>query len=385
MIWEKIPIRMLSVALLVTFNFISCQKEIDFQCQSNSKHKFVSKGFVHLDIDSLTTNRPYSLQYGRFEEKDLLSFINFHYNEIQLYDLNSGLLTKKLKFDQNIFGEISGYFIQSLDSIFIVSSNKMKAFLVNRDLEEIQSFNLENTQGSPIPVSNLNVFYLDQKLYIINQFAINDKKGVKNESLISVFDYSRYQENGNFDTFSFLSFPEIYDEPYSPELGLYFPAVDFQNRNLYLSFSVSHTLFKYSTSNHALDSQFEMKPSEAFKIESSKRKNISQFVDRQLYYLENHNYGNIVFDPFQNLLFRLAYYPVDDAQSIMANSREILKRRKLLVSNLGDYQLELETCLDQDLYYEGLMIGTPLGMLINKYSNDEDKILFEIFKVEKSN
>lgn len=384
MIWSRKSKRLIYGAFLTIFMLFSCGRKSDFVCQGNEKFNFSSKGFVSLEIDSLTSNKPYSLQYLRNEDKDLLSFINFHYNEIQLYDLESGHLTKKIKFDRNIYGEISGYFIHSLDSIFVVSSDKMKAFLVNSDFEEVQSFKIGNTQGSPISVSNLNVFYLDRKLYVINQFAIDDRKRVEAESLISVFDLENSHDKDEYDSFSFLSFPEIYDKPYSPELGLYFPAVDFEKRNIYLSFSVAHSLIYYESTNFGESNEFEMKPIEGFKIENSKGKNLSKFTDRQLYYLENHNYGNIVIDPFQELIFRIIYYPVEDAKAKMKNNREILKRRKLLISGLQNHQVLLEPCLDKELYYEGLMVGTPLGLLINKYTDDEDKILFEIFKIEEN-
>lgn len=259
----------------------------------------------------------------------------------------------------------------------------MKASLVNGDLEEVQSYKIEKTQGSPIPISNLNLFYLDQKLYIINQLAIFDRTKVKNESLITVFEPCESHKNNN--SFSFLSFHENYEDPYSPELGLYYPAVDFARKNIYLSFSVSHPIQKYATLNHSNFSEFDLRPSDEFKIENSKSKSISQFVDRQLYYLENHNYGNLLVDPFQDLILRMAYYPVEDAKSMMGNNREIFKKRKVIIADLETHQIILEASIDEDLYYEGLMVATPLGILINKYSEDEDEILFEIFKVEKTN
>lgn len=108
-IYKKKAIRFIIGALLTSFIFISCENKNNFQSQNNSLYSLASSGFKSIKIDTLTTNKPYSIQYYNLDGKDVLTFINFHFNEVQLYDLNSGRLIKKLKFDPNFFGKITGY------------------------------------------------------------------------------------------------------------------------------------------------------------------------------------------------------------------------------------------------------------------------------------
>ncbi|WP_228527738.1 DUF4221 family protein [Pararhodonellum marinum] len=338
-------------------------------------------GEKQFPVDSLTSNRPSSIQYHTLRDKDVISFLNVHYNEIQLFDFNSESLIKKIPFDKNLFGTITGYHISSLDSIFITSNDKLRTFLVDEQANLLKTYRIENSQGSPLPIG-LNTFKLDSLLLVTNQVAMFDSNGIIEESLVSVYNLHALVLGSGKDSFNFLSYPAIYKDGFSPELGLYFSAIDDQKKEIYFGFSASDFVLKYALIDgfEKQPNLLKIKPTDFFEVKNARGRDVSDFSKRQIYYLDNYNYGNLIYDKFRNLIYRLAYFPVENPKKRLEDSKEILKKRKLLVFDPGSNELKLEICLDEIEFYEGLILPTPIGILIYRNTEEEDEIKFEIYE-----
>jgi hypothetical protein len=341
-----------------------------------NKGLFLSKiGERRIKIDSLTSNFPQDIQLYQIEKKYILALLNAPKNEIQLYDFEKNQLIEKKSLDENFFGQISDFYIHTLDSIFISSLTKQSAWLINGDNQILQTFKLNKALGSSLPIGNENIVFNEGKLIISTQIAIFDSKGIEDAPLVFIFEVNN--DLINAPTYNYLVYPNIYQKSFSPELGLYYNSFDFSNNKFYHGFSASDWVYSLDVKNNKLDS-IEIKPEFNFQIKNSTPSDLENFNTRQYYYYSNYNYGFILVDPTKRILYRMFYFPKKDLEKNSQLDYEDLKPKCILIFDLESGELRGQFNLT-DKNNEGLMFILNKKIYINQIQDNEDEIVFDIF------
>lgn len=81
-----------------------------------------AKNPLEVPIGSETKNFVNYSQFVKIDGVNYLGVLNYERNRIEIYDLNSGILVRKLQIPNEgpeAFGELSGFFIENLDSLIV--------------------------------------------------------------------------------------------------------------------------------------------------------------------------------------------------------------------------------------------------------------------------
>jgi hypothetical protein len=332
-------------------------------------------GEKRIKIDSLTSNIPQDIQIHKNDEAYIFALLNAPKNEIQLFNFQLGDLIEKKPFDENFFGQISDFYIHTLDSIFVSSITKKSAWLVDRDNQILQTFKLNETIGSSLSIGNENIIFSNGKLIVSTQVAIFDSKGIEEAPLVFVFDVQA--DAVTTPVFEYLTYPNIYEDPFSPELGLYYNAFDKNSNTFYHGFSASNLVYSFDLENYEIKS-IEVRPDYKFEIKNSTQADTENINTRQYYYYSNYNYGYLLVVPIKNILIRTFYYPKKNLEENTRIQYDDLKPKFPVFSDLdsGDF---LGQFILTDKQNEGLMFSLNGKLYINKIQDNEDEIVFEIF------
>ena len=93
-----------------------------------------AKNPLEVPIGSETKNFVNYSQFVKIDGVNYLGVLNYERNRIEIYDLNSGILVRKLQISNEgpeAFGELSGFFIESLDSLIVDCFYQRIAGVVN--------------------------------------------------------------------------------------------------------------------------------------------------------------------------------------------------------------------------------------------------------------
>ncbi|MBN7818090.1 hypothetical protein [Algoriphagus pacificus] len=365
---------LLNLFLVVFFTiiFISCGEREEIQ---NSGFELIKVGEKSFKIDSVTTPLPQDIQllYGI---DTLFVTLNSPKNEIQFYNFNSTQIVQKKVFDENFFGILSDFYVHNNDSIFVSSISKKRAWLVNEKLEILRSFDLAEAVGTSLPIGNENVIYLKGKLIISTQLAIFDSKGVEEEPLIFVFDL---ENSSNQPEYQYLNYPEVYEDSFSPELGLYYTTFDINSGMIFHGFSAYNWLYTFNLEGEKIDS-LKISPQYDFEIKNSTNRDLENVNTRQYYYYNNYNYGYLLVNNSKNIIFRIFYSPMPNLEKSTPIKFDDLKPKSIIISDLISGQHLGQFKLSEKLN-EGLMFSHEDNIYINKIQDNEDEIVFEIFNI----
>ncbi|WP_340154094.1 DUF4221 family protein [uncultured Marivirga sp.] len=362
---------------------ISCSNEVknkNNQKEIESSHELMKVGSKSFELDDETA--PQSNQFQVFRTKDsleILTFLNNYNNSIYFYDFESeGFLYKKTyeKEGAHGVGDIFGYHIHNLDSIFIYNYGMSKLFLFNAEENMINSYNL-NQSKKYLPAArvatNSPIVVVDNTAYLTGNIAgeYNDETAENRPLLIKLNLVSKevdYQ----------ISYPEIFREGnwgggqyrwlshnYNPIDSL-----------LFFSFSVSHD-FKFLDlkngkvfNKYAGSKYIEEIPS----ISSSKMLNSISKEEIRDHFIINGSYQETGYVPSDNFYFRTVYLPESNYDPAAFNG---LQSSMVLLDRYFD--VIGETVFGKRSY--GTFVISKTGLYLKKFSDNEDAIIFDQFKL----
>ncbi|SIN67497.1 DUF4221 family protein [Algoriphagus halophilus] len=367
-------------------------------CQ-NSKESASDSGLVFLnsqkfELDSLAVPSLLFNQVSKIENKEYLFNLNQLNNSLDLYDINSGILSKRISFENagpNAIKGISGFYVHNLDSIFLFPKMSfVKTTLINIDGETKNIYSPQIPLENEIPrvlnhasTNYLPSFYYNGKVFF-DQLTL--KNTTKEGSINSDFRPLGYLdlESDSILLENNSGYPQFYlNKKYPIYVSVHSRILNNNNKLVY-SWGVLDSLIvrdldwglerMVSSRSRFQDGDFPQTPNAG----------LVQELDAVI---SSGYYGRVVFDPFQKVYYRFyhigrLYNPDQDNSitSIFKNDFSIL---------VYDENLELlhESKFDGEVYdfYQAFVGENGLYLpRLNPFLADlsEDFIVCDIFRLK---
>lgn len=293
----------LRFALFLSIVLCGCKK-------ANTETSLRIKGsgdFIHLNTAGSISPKTRFLQYYEEPQKAWLLFGNEDINEAILYELPSGKIEKRMKFDMrgsNRIGIYKGAFIHNFDSIFVISGTYYtEFFLIDtagtvKDKFSVESINNGEFHNGLVPLychlSMETVFRNGLLNLNTDVMAAISNADLHTQSICISYDIGKGELIERF------KYPE-FDDTYKSPLGYY---------------SRAHNGSDFIYSFRRLDDLYILKGNGAYEIMPCQ----SQFRRQDLDWInnrtdpiviqkkrgvENPRYGSIMFDKYRKLFYRI--------------------------------------------------------------------------------
>ncbi len=144
---------------------------------------------LEIPIGSQTKNFVFYFQYVLIEGVNYLGILNFERNRIEIYNLDSGTLTRKLQFfheGPEAFGRVSNFFIETLDSLFVDCDEKMSVGIADgrgRILKEMsyrEDINGRRFLPTP-PWLGSRPYKIGNTIYYLQSYMSEESNGLLSE------------------------------------------------------------------------------------------------------------------------------------------------------------------------------------------------------------
>ncbi len=144
---------------------------------------------LEIPIGSQTKNFIYYSQYVLIDGINYLGILNYERNKIEIYNLDSGTLTREIQFfheGPKAFGRVSNFFIETLDSLFVDCDSKMSVGIADGRggiLKEISY--REDTYGRKFfptpPWIGSRPYKIGNTIYYLQSYMSEDSNGILSE------------------------------------------------------------------------------------------------------------------------------------------------------------------------------------------------------------
>lgn len=316
-------------------------------CNSNKtdnyqlKESNINKSF---NLDSNTKNSLYFLApYTNKEGKEYLTFQNGKKNEILFYDINTCQLLFKIEPEiegNNGVGRFLGYYIQNLDSIYLTNYDFQEIAIIDKNAIVKDKINYEKADnGTPLSLFCFitHVYrpatVIGRKMYIYS----GPNRWVENAPVAAILD---------LDTKSIQALPFTYPQYEGSKLKSkqYGWENDysrcFDGKRFIYSFDYEEDLYVTSSINH--DSIYRVKAKSKFISQLNWPPEFGYDPDRLC---TNPRYGNILYDKYRNVYYRIAYPKTE-----INWAKEKVRSMELLEYGGKSFSIII---LDKDLNYIG--------------------------------
>ncbi|WP_425637573.1 DUF4221 family protein [Algoriphagus yeomjeoni] len=376
----------LILPIIIALLYFSCsQKDI------TTPQKLVSDGqLVSLPIDSQTSNVSGGLVAFQGEDRSWLFNVNQTNNEVQLYDLGSRKMEKRMIFDlegPEGVGEVLGIHVQNLDSIFLFGYPSLNLNLTDTSAK----FKAKYTYEPPLsytPAFVYNAHYSYSPILRGDKLLVNTKFGadlreVSDDTLASKkLSYVIDLKSSEVELLP-ITWPAGYNTS-GPKLLDFSMASD--GEKLVYSLVADHNLYVADLDGN-LNKSVEAKSQFVDQGFPSFREATDRFSTMK-YVFASDRYERILWDQYRGVFYRFVYPKV-----VVESEGEIeqLRRfpRKFAVMIL-DKELNVlgETLFPENTYYPGNSFVSQEGLYISishpdNPNNEEDLMSFEVFKLEE--
>lgn len=355
-----------------------CRRFInDGVCASDSLSLELVDTIVRLPIGDRITPNPHSSLMKTSGDVDIYALMD----EKKVYIFRMDSLSVVNEIDVSECGDLrnySGFSFITPDSIFVYDYAGKKLSLFGTEVGKIVKSHIiekvynnlspEALNASPILITGESAILTGQGIYTANHFDYNDPLSVK----VNLEDGScKYG----------VRYPEEYSKAYFGGVYMHTPyhCADDEGRIVY-SFPASNYVFRYDTNLDLVDSIY-MGSRYTDYIESAPSSSLEWLKsedDRIRYYISQHSYSSILYDPFRKVYYRIAEHPLSNW-----DGEWFIKPFSIVVSDT-DGNIITETPLVDE--YESLNKGNMHvgreGLMIQKRTEDENTIDFVIYKLK---
>ncbi|WP_192346308.1 DUF4221 family protein [Algoriphagus sp. Y33] len=354
-----------SFLLLMALSFLqSCGSG---QENITTPQELVSDGqLISLQIDSQTSNVSDGLVAFQDENGAWLFNLNFSNNEIQLYNLDSQTLKKRMVFElqgPGGVGFVQGFYVHSMDSIFLFGYPMQNLHLTDTSAHIKAKFHYEPPLGyTSAFIHNAHFTYkpvlIGDKLLVNAKFEGNLREITGEELSSKKFGYSIDLKNSEVDLLP-ISWPADYNASGAKLLDFSMAATD--DRLVY-SLVADHNLYVTDLQGNLLKT---VNSKSQFMEESFESFDSTDRFETMKYVLASDRYERILYDEFRGVFYRFVFPKVD-----VQNEEEIdqLRRfpRKFAVMIL-DKELNIlgETLMPDTTYYPGNSFVGKEGLYIS--------------------
>lgn len=368
---------------LCIFSCISCSEKSNNNYALNKGEKK-----LYFSLDKQTRNFIQSLFIYKDKDSDMeyLTFQNEGQNDILFYDILTQQLIFRIKPEiegNNGVGFFLGYHIHNLDSIFLTVNGTKEIALIDANTALIEKIQYEITKDS-IPLerfySTSALFHpieiINNNLYIVsgaNRWAIENP----------VTAYINLK-NKTVSAFTSLRYPQ-YASANNPQKRAG------SEESLSRCFDGEKFVYSFFFDDEIVISSIDHKTIIKKKVKSkfiNKIELLDDFGNLTFNNMcENPNYGNLLFDEYRNIYYRIAYPETEVSREV--NGLELMQygRKNFSIVILDeDFNIIGETLFPDYTYNSTLMFIREEGLYISDshYLNPEfsdDVLSFQLFEL----
>ena len=372
------------MALLI---FQSCEKD-EVSCIANdiiSNFGLVEGETIGFPLDSLTS--PSSACIQLFSDKQsgrsYLALMNQPDHSIYLYDYDSKSIYSKIslrKVGPNSVGEVlNGFYIHSVDSIFIVSRYVL-SIVSSRGIPYYQfSFLKENSHKfTSLPQMATNrPARLEKGVLYMSAFPDKDafdKDSFDGEQCMIVLDLKKRRFH------YVMEFPSAYEKAiYGPNFMMVSHCIDNKNKTVTYSFPTEKCIYR-TNFNNDVERYYSGSNDLPEIVPMKKVKSNYEYYTK--FYVQSPSYGSIYYNSLLQLYYRFAEYPRTDEEFALGKQ---WKNKSIIV--LDSLFRKVGETKISELLSSTMCFTNSCGLYIAKSTDSEDTIYFTnlIFKQNYSN
>ncbi|WPR73842.1 DUF4221 family protein [Algoriphagus sp. NG3] len=345
---------------------------------------------LSLQIDSQTSNVSDGLFAYEDKNGSWLFNLNMSNNEIQLYNLDSGRMHKRIVFDlegPNGVGFVQGFFVQSMDSIFLFGFPGGELHLSDTTAKVISKINYEPPAGHDFAFVH-NAYFVSDPVVSKGKLLVKTRPDMRASEVTSAY-LSDKKLTYSIDlsteevTLSKMGYPENYVSEGAKLLD--FSMVRAEDKLVY-SFVADHNLYVSDMEGEVLS----VVPAKSQYLEQTFQSfpDITDRMALQSYLFASDRYERLLYDSYRGVFYRFVFPKVE-----VENEEEInqLRRfpRKFSVMILDkDLNILGEKLMPENTYYPGNSFVGEEGLYISishpdNPKNKEDLVSFEVFKLRE--
>ncbi|NJK82437.1 MAG: DUF4221 family protein [Saprospiraceae bacterium] len=366
--------RLAYLIFLISILF-ACQSEQETRKGETKDVRLISKGKIHIPLDSITAV-PY-VNTQLFQENKLI-VLNSKINALQFYEFkDGGKMTKRIKFEKEGdkgVGSITKFLVHSTDSIFLLNAYQYRLYLVNGQGDILEKYSLLNKKigddtAMPDPFPFSRIILLEDYLYIC---SIPDDNPSTDAFYLSKNSVTRLDlKRKKYDYI--YGFPEIYKKNRYPN-SLSQICMDFIptiNKFIY-SFAASENV-QVTDINHRQTKEYYAGSILFDKIKPL-TKPITDEVENNLEGNKRAKFVKLLYDPYRNFIIRTTC-----TSAINEDNRQQTQKASLIFL---DYQFKKmgEVITKEDVFLLNIHI-TKEGIYIFKKPDNENEMVYELFEV----
>lgn len=384
------------VIVLMFFAFfilivLSCKDKLSTNSSEDRLTLEITSDKIIIPADSVTLNRFDYIQFVNYNQKELLYLLNRKQNEIVRYDLNNPEYNLRIKIateGPDGVGIVQGFTVHSDDSIYLISRNQSKIFLINLKGQLLRSIDYRYTEDGdwvyPVrigmdPYKSLDIvgnrFYLPGMIEG-NWSQLSPSDLLKAKICIEVDGINSTVKKMNF------GYPPDYWKKGKKEP--IFGRV-FNGESFVYSFWADHYI--YVTPNHTKYLRYYAGTSFIKEVEALPNE---QSLESYLRYIcKTGRYNSIIFDRFNKVYYRLAYLPIEVTKNTELMKEVRFPSRPVIIILSENFEHMGEVKLPERRFYPANFIVKQDGFYLSECHPDnknvtDDFIVFTKLILKKS-
>ncbi|GAA5039137.1 hypothetical protein GCM10011506_37940 [Marivirga lumbricoides] len=388
-------VKLLPIVLLF-ISLSSCitkheEKKETLSESANDSVKLVESHDVFFELDKETSLKTSFITILE-KEKDssILVYLNEQKPAIYFYDINNQKLLNQIllhKEGPNAVGTPTGLFIQSMDSIYVISSSYYRVTLINGLGEAIRTYRLLGDDKPNVNTGMLRPFTISPPVVIDKKMYFNVAPDR------DVYDKSYYNgnvnlvlnlNNGDFEYFN--SYPKEFNDGVWGVAAVNFSSAFVKHKNQFVySFSISDSIYVFDVDNKKIKGYLS-KTSSLTAPQEPMRKPSNQYDLR--YALQATYYDGIIYDKYREVYYRFVRHPLSLQEDESPNFYDFHRKPISVIILDRKFNKIGETKLKNNTYQSFMYFLSKDGLYIsNSNPNNpdvkEDKAGFTCFKLEE--
>jgi len=372
------------IIILFVFVLTSCIKEKEKAGLVLKK----STQKLSFPIDESTKTKIFTLSTYTEEAtgKEYLTFQNQTRNEILFYDIATQNPAFKIMPEvegPDGIGFLRGYRIKNLDSIFVAVQGKNEVCLINKQAELKDRFRYDETEDGKILLYNaFTTFryrppvFINEKMYIITTC---DRWAEKNP-VSATIDLENKHVQALYG-FEYPSFPKTENKAKKSGKESDFSRC-FDGTHFIYSFYFDEDIYICNIDHTEIT---KVNAKSRFINQIGYTDDFGNLTFKQI--AENPNYGNLIYDPYRKLYYRVAYPKVEIENDVnMLDVIEYGRKRFSIIILDENFNLIGETLFPDYTYNSWLMFVREDGLYISSShcmnpEFSDDTLVFQKFEV----
>lgn len=367
--------------------------------QRVDSHTLVEDRKVSIPIDSITINIG-AFQYfpNQKEKSEYITLLNNNTNKLQFYKWPSGNFYKEISIPEGV-GSPSHFYIQNLDSIFLVDGHYFRLTQIDSTGTLIKSYRLLNDQldyeniekhppplataikycGTPVP-DNRNPIQIVGDSIFIRCYPWMDpfKEGY--------FEIGKVKLSLNLKSNQisyFMPYPEIFKEKSDTYPTQFYNESCTYNditKKFIFSFPADNYLYEVTTNGEI--SKAYWAGSKYFEEVPPLQHKTADNIKHAEHTFNNFHFERLVFDKYNNVYYRLVWHPDTKNKFSFSNPGEPFRPRLSIIILDNAFQRIGETLLPISVT-NTFMFATEEGLFIQSDIDNTSEINFTLFKLKE--